>query len=481
MNRSLRFFLLGAGSAVLVLAALAAGVTIAAPETPTAAKMLALYTEVFNEVKANYVKPVSDKKLVEGSIQGMLSSLDPHSSYMDAKEFKEMMVQTRGEFGGLGMQVTMEDGAVKVVSPIDDTPAAKAGVMPGDLIVAIDNVPVSDMTLSQAVDKLRGPIGSKVTLTMRRQGAQPFELTLTRADIKVDPVKSKLVDGNIGYIRISTFSERAGSALDAAVKALKAKSKDHLAGVVLDLRNNPGGLLDEAVAVANIFIPKGEIVSIKGRVASDTRHYNASSGKDLVPPGVPMVVLVNGGSASASEIVAGALQDTHRAVIMGTRSFGKGSVQTVLPVKESGGAIRLTTALYYTPSGRSIQGTGVTPDVVVPPAKIEKIALGPVLREEDLKGALKNPNGAAIPPTATPAPADNNAPAKPGAAPGAGAAVMPGGNVPLPPGAKPVPVPANAALEPTLMGTDSDYQFVRAVDLLRGLALYRAEQRTAER
>ncbi|HKR18947.1 MAG TPA: S41 family peptidase [Stellaceae bacterium] len=474
MNRSLRYFVLGAGCTVLVVAAFAAGVTIAAPEQGGTSKMLALYTEVFNEVKANYVKPVTDQNLVEGSIQGMLSALDPHSSYMNAKEFKDMMVQTRGEFGGLGMQVTMDDGAVKVVSPIDDTPAAKAGVMPGDLIVAIDRAPVSEMTLSQAVDKLRGPIGSHVTLTMRRQGVQPFELTLTRADIKVDPVKSRLVDDNIGYIRISTFSERAGSALATAVKDLNAKSKNHLAGVVLDLRNNPGGLLDEAVAVANTFIPKGEIVSIKGRIAADTHSFNAEAGKDLVPVDVPMVVLVNGGSASASEIVAGALQDTHRAVLMGTRSFGKGSVQTILPVKESGGAIRLTTALYYTPSGRSIQGTGIEPDVIVPPAKIEKITVGPVIREEDLKGALKNPDGSAVPEAAiTPAkPAnDNKSPAKPAAAPGAS----------LPAGAKPLPVPANAALEPNLIGTDSDYQFVRAVDLLRGLALFRTDEHTAAR
>ncbi len=478
MNRSLRFFLLGAGSAVLVLAALAAGVTLAAPEHETTSTMLALYTEVFNVVKANYVKPVSDKKLVEGSIQGMLSNLDPHSSYMDAKEFKEMMVQTRGEFGGLGMQVTMENGAVKVVSPIDDTPAAKAGLLPGDLIVAIDNTPVTDMTLSQAVDKLRGPIGSKVTLTMRREGVRPFELTLTRADIKVDPVKSRLVDNNIGYVRISTFSERAGEALDAAIKHLKAKSKNHLAGVVLDLRNNPGGLLDQAVAVANTFIAKGEIVSIKGRVASDRHAYNADASQDLVSTSVPMVVLINGGSASASEIVAGALQDTHRAVIMGTRSFGKGSVQTILPVKESGGALRLTTALYYTPSGRSIQGTGIEPDVIVPPAKIEKIAFGPVIREEDLKGALKNPEGLTAPTAPTSAaPAKGNAPAtKPAASPTSEATPAN-----LPPGAKPVAVPADLALGPNQMGTDSDYQFVRAVDLLRGLAMFHSEEHTAQR
>jgi len=470
---SMRLLNLVASTALIALLPLAQ--SGAASDTDSNQVSFSLVKEIYDQVKASYVEPVTDKKHAEGADKGMLAALDPHSSYMDAKEFKDMMVQTRGEFGGLGMQVTMEDGAVKVVSPIDDTPAAKAGVMPGDLIVGIDNAPVSDMTLSQAVDKLRGPIGSHVTLTMRRQGVQPFELTLTRADIKVDPVKSRLVDNNIGYVRISTFSERAGSALATAIKDLNAKSKNHLAGVVLDLRNNPGGLLTEAVAVANTFVPKGEIVSIKGRVATDNHSFNAEASKDLVPVNVPMVVLVNGGSASASEIVAGALQDTHRAVVMGTRSFGKGSVQTILPVKESGGAIRLTTALYYTPSGRSIQGTGIEPDVVVPPAKIEKIAVGPVIREEDLKGALKNPEGLAIPDAATaPAkPANDNKPgAKPAASPGAS----------LPPGAKPLPVPANAALEPTLMGTDSDYQFVRAVDLLRGLALlHTSDEHTAAR
>jgi carboxyl-terminal processing protease len=336
-----------------------------------------------------------------------------------------------------------------------------------------------NMTLSQAVAKLRGPIGSKVTLTMRRTGVQPFDLTLTRADIKVDPVKWRLVDGNIGYIRISSFSERTDSGLDKAIRDLKAKSKNHIDGIVLDLRNNPGGLLDQAVAVANTFIRHGVIVSIKGRVAADTHVYDADPGRVLVPKSVPMVVLINGGSASASEIVAGALKDTHRAVIMGTRSFGKGSVQTILPIRQSGGAIRLTTALYYTPSGRSIQGTGIEPDVVVRPAKIERLALGPVIREADLKGALKNPEGLKVPkPPGSSAPANDNVP--PGAKPSVGPSSE-ATPTDVPPGAKPVPLPANYALVPNQMGTSSDYQFVRAVDLLRGLSLFRQNERTAER
>jgi carboxyl-terminal processing protease len=458
-KKSIRIFVFGAAAALAVAGALEAGITAAAPEKPGAA--LGLFSEVFGEVRANYVEPVTDQKLVEGAIKGMIGGLDPHSGYMDAKEYKEMMVQTKGEFGGLGMQVTMENGLVKVISPIDDTPAAHAGIRPGDLILAIDDAPVTDMTLSEAVDKLRGPIGTQVKLTMRRQGADPFELKLTRGDIKVDPVKSRLVDNDIGYIRITNFSERTASALEAASADLKKQSKGKLAGIVLDLRNNPGGLLDQAVAVSNDFIDKGEIVAIKGRNPGETRSFEAQPNRDLAR-GLPVVVLINGGSASASEIVAGALQDLHRAVILGTRSFGKGSVQTVLPVKESGGAIRLTTALYYTPSGRSIQGKGIEPDVVVEPALIEKIATGTVVHEADLKGALKNTDAAAA--AAPPA-------AKPPAAPGPSSSAAPAD---LPPGAKPLPKPETLAIDPNQLGTDSDYQFVRAVDLLRGIQLFRA-------
>ena len=330
------------------------------------------------------------------------------------------------------------------------------------------------MTLSDAVDKLRGPVGTQVTLSVRRQGVDPFEVTLTRAEIHVEPVKYHLAGNDIGYIRITSFSERTGSALETAVKALKQQAGDKLAGIVLDLRNNPGGLLDQAVAASNAFLDQGEIVSIRGRRAQDTRRFEAQSGRDLAR-GLPMVVLINGGSASASEIVAGALQDHHRAVLLGTRSFGKGSVQTVLPVKESGGAIRLTTALYFTPSGRSIQATGIEPDVVVEPAKIEKVDVAGRLREADLRGALKN----------TDAEAQDKAKSQPAAAPKPGAehgnpdaktTAAPPSN--LPPGAKPVPRPEASALDPNLLGTDEDYQLVRAIDLLRGVTLFKklAEQ-----
>src|SRR5579875_254926 len=370
---SMRLLNLVASAALIAFLPLAS--SGAASDDDSSQVSFSLVKEIYDQVKASYVQPVTDKTLAEGAVKGMLAALDPHSSYMNAKEYKEMMVQTRGEFGGLGMQVTMENGLVKVVSPIDDTPAAKAGMKPNDLILAIDDKPVTDMTLEQAVDKLRGPIGTQVKLTVRRAQADPFELTLTRADIKVDPVKSQLESKDIAYIRITNFSERTSDGVESAYKALKKKSGGELVGVVLDLRNNPGGLLDEAVSVSNDFLDKGNIVSIKGRQSRDNRRFEAQANHDITH-GLPMVVLINGGSASASEIVAGALQDNHRAVILGTQSFGKGSVQTVLPVKESGGAIRLTTALYYTPSGRSIQDLGITPDVVVEPAKIEQVAQG---------------------------------------------------------------------------------------------------------
>jgi carboxyl-terminal processing protease len=428
---------------------------------------IGLFDEVFEQVRTNYVEPVSNQQLIEGAIKGMLGSLDPHSSYMDAKEYREMMVQTRGEFGGLGMQVTMENGAVKIISPIDDTPAAHAGLKPGDLILAIDDNPVTDMTLGDAVERLRGPVGTQVKLTLRREGMDAFEVRLTRADIKVDPVKYHLEGSDIGYVRITNFSERTSNALEAAVKALKAQAGDKLSGIVLDLRNNPGGLLDQAVSVSNDFLDQGEIVSIQGRRSEDNRRFEAEPNKD-VARGLPVVVLINGGSASASEIVAGALQDHHRAILLGTRSFGKGSVQTVLPVKESGGAIRLTTALYYTPSGRSIQATGIDPDVVVEPAKVEKVAQATGRREADLRGALKNTD--ADPDKAKPAAAKPGAENSGGNPAGAKTSAARGTNVP--PGTTPVGQ-SEAALDPALLGTDQDYQLVRAVDLLRGVTLFR--------
>jgi carboxyl-terminal processing protease len=445
---------------IAVSAALIGVVPFAAAVTATPDRndvSVGLFTEVFEQVRSNYVEPVSNKQLVEGAIKGMLGALDPHSSYMDANEYREMMVQTRGEFGGLGMQVTMENGIVKIISPIDDTPAAHAGLKPGDLILAIDDNPVTDMTLSDAVERLRGPVGTQVKLTMRREGTDAFDVKLTRAEIKVEPVKSHMEGSDIGYVRITNFSERTSTALEAAISSLKSQAGDKLSGVVLDLRNNPGGLLDQAVSVSNAFLDQGEIVSIRGRRAQDNRRFEAEPNHDLLH-GLPVVVLINGGSASASEIVAGALQDHHRAVLLGTRSFGKGSVQTVLPVKESGGAIRLTTALYFTPSGRSIQATGIEPDVVVEAAKVEKVAQAARPREADLRGALKNTDAEAKAPSGKPASAVEKT------------TTAPAPNVP--PGTTPVARP-DALLDANLLGTDADYQLVRAVDLLRGVTLFR--------
>jgi carboxyl-terminal processing protease len=450
----MRIIKIAISAGLVVLIPLAASVTAADRDVN-----LDPFRAVYLQVRDRYVDPVSDKQLMEGAIKGMLGNLDPHSSYMDAKEYSEMRVQNRGEFGGLGLQVTMENGVVKVITPIDDTPAAHAGLKPGDLILGIDDTPVTDMTLSDAVDRLRGTVGTTVKLTVRRQGVDPFEVTLTRAEIHVEPVKYHMEGSDIGYVRITNFSERTAHALKTALDALKQQAGDKLAGVVLDLRNNPGGLLDQAIEVSNAFLDSGEIVSVRGRVASEDHRFTANPQHALLK-GVPMVVLINGGSASASEIVAGALQDQHRAVLLGTRSFGKGSVQTLLPL-EGGAAIRLTTARYFTPSGRSIQAKGIEPDVVVEPAKIEKVAQAARLREADLRGALKNPDQEtqdkgkpAV--TAGPAPATTAAP--------------PESNVP--PGTTPLPK-TEAAIDMSLMGTDADYQLVRAVDLLRGVSLFK--------
>jgi len=473
---SMRLLNLVASAALIALLPLAQ--SGAASDTDSNQVSFSLVKEIYDQVKASYVEPVTDKKLAEGAVKGMLAALDPHSSYMDAKEYKEMMVQTRGEFGGLGMQVTMENGFVKVVSPIDDTPAAKAGLKPNDLIVAIDEAPVTDMTLEEAVDKLRGPIGSTVKITVRRVDVDPFQLTLTRADIKVDPVKDSLQGKDIAYIRITNFSERTSNNVEAAYKDLQTKANNKLIGVVLDLRNNPGGLLDEAVSVSNDFLDKGDVVSIKGRQNRDNRRFEAQPNHDITH-GLPMVVLINGGSASASEIVSGALQDNHRAVVLGTQSFGKGSVQTVLPVRESGGAMRLTTALYYTPSGRSIQGKGITPDVVVEPARIEEVNLPQLQHEADLRGALKNtgPESTGTAPKTAPgakAPAGSSTtPPSSNAAPSSSAAPSTAKTAGMPAGATPLPRPSDV-LDANNFGTEKDYQLVRAIDLLRGVTLFKS-------
>jgi len=417
--------LIAASVATLVLFALRQDVGAAASNSTETYKQLNLFGEVFERVRAEYVDDVSDDSLVESAINGMLTSLDPHSNYLNPKNFNDMKVQTRGEFGGLGIEVSMENGLVKVVSPIDDTPAARAGLKPGDLITHLDGDPVQGMTLPEAVEKMRGPVSSEIKLTIRREGREPFDVKLIRATIKIQSVRSHLEGDNIAYIRITTFNEQTDVGLNNAMKNLKQQAGGKLLGVVLDLRNDPGGLLDQAVAVADAFLEKGEIVSTRGRRSEDAQRYNARPGD--IAAGLPVAVLINGGSASASEIVAGALQDHHRAILLGTRSFGKGSVQTIIPLPGHG-AMRLTTARYYTPSGRSIQAKGIDPDIVVEAAKIEKTpekGEAKVATASDLKRDDSGDGGG-----------------------------------------------EQSSVDPSIIGTPADYQLTRAVDMLRGIALF---------
>jgi carboxyl-terminal processing protease len=352
---------------------------------------LSLFGDVFDKVRADYVEKPDEQKLVESAINGMLAGLDPHSSYLDAKGFKDMRTQTEGKFGGLGIEVTQEDGFVKVVTPIDDTPASRAGIMTGDLIGAIDGESVQGMTLNQAVDKMRGAINTPVKLTiLRGKDKQKLDVALVRAEIHIKSVRSHKQDDDIGYIRISQFNEETSDGLKTAMAKFQQEMPgDKFKGYILDLRNNPGGLLDQSIQVVNAFIDKGEIVSTRGRTADETQRYNARAG-DL-SKGKPVVVLINGGSASASEIVAGALQDHKRATILGTRSFGKGSVQTIIPLGGANGALRLTTARYYTPSGRSIQAKGIDPDITILQDVPEELkGKDDTKGEASLKGHLKN-------------------------------------------------------------------------------------------
>ncbi|MFN8703967.1 MAG: S41 family peptidase [Rhodospirillales bacterium] len=399
-------------------------------------RLLNLFGEIFEIVRNDYVEQVPDRKLIEDAINGMLTALDPHSSFLNARSYRDMQVQTRGEFGGLGIEVTMENGLVKVVSPIDETPAARAGLRPNDLIVQLDGEPVLGLSLQEAVEKMRGPVNSPIKIMIRRGDAAPFEVTLNRAVIRVQSVRSR-IEGEIGYIRITSFTEQTDTGLRNAVTRMREQLGPRFKGLVLDMRNNPGGLLDQAVSVSDAFLERGEIVSTRGRRTDEAQRFNARAGDIL--NGMPLVVLINGGSASASEIVAGALQDHRRAIVLGTRSFGKGSVQTIRPIGNQG-AIRLTTARYFTPSGRSIQAQGIDPDIVVEAARIEATPQGTQRREADLRGALRNPQGgetpAATPPAATPAPEN----------------------------------------EERQQESTQDYQLSRAFDLLRGLALY--NQRT---
>ena len=355
-----------------------------ADEEKNVYKYLNLFGEAFEKIKNNYVEDVSSKELIESAIEGMLSSLDPHSSYLNDDELSELRVQTKGEFGGLGIEVTMENGFVKVIAPIDDTPAYKAGIKAGDLITHLDDEPVLGMTLSEAVSIMRGKVGSKIKITVNRNENEKLDIDITRAIIQLKSVKAK-VENNIGYIRVSSFNQKVDKQIIDYIKSFK--SKNSLIGYVLDLRNNPGGLLDQAVGVTDIFLERGEIVSTKGRNGKKGSRYNAIK-KDLTN-GLPLVVLINQGSASASEIVAGALQDHKRAIIMGTKSFGKGSVQTIIPSGENV-AIKLTTAKYYTPLGRSIQQTGIDPDILVEQAELKKIESNIRRKESDLRGAIDN-------------------------------------------------------------------------------------------
>ena len=430
----IRFLVSMAGLALFVLP-----LTVQAANDDTY-RQLNLFGDVFERVRADYVEEVSDSELIEAAINGMLGSLDPHSRYLNAKSFEDMQTQTRGEFGGLGIEVTMdENGFVKVITPIDDTPAKRAGLESGDFVTHLDGESILGLNLSEAVEKMRGPIDSGIVLTIQRPGAEaPFDVEIIRAVITIRSVRTRMEDDDVAYVRISSFSEKTTRDLEREIGKLRTEYGETLKGLVLDLRNNPGGLLDQAVSVSDSFLVQGEIVSTRGRRPDSIQRFNAKSG-DLID-GMPMIVLINGGSASASEIVAGALQDHRRAIVLGTRSFGKASVQTVIPLGEHG-AMRLTTARYYTPSGTSIQARGIHPDILVEQAKIEQITRAPRRSEADLRGSLSNEQ-------------DN------GAEDAAGAPEGVEGHE---------DDTENGADAPS--GAPDDYQLARALDLLRGLQL----------
>jgi carboxyl-terminal processing protease len=390
--------------------------------------------EVMNEVQKDYVVPVTRRELVEDALRGMLTRLDPHSDYMDQQQYRQMTAVTRGQFGGIGIELTLENRVPEVIAPIDGTPAARAGLEPGDRIIKINGQATDGMDVEGIVKRLRGPPGTRVTLTILRANRPPFEVDLTRRIIHVVSVKSALEPGRIGYARITTFTENTPVELAAAIARLKRQAHGRLNGFILDLRNDPGGLLDSAVDVAGDFLDGGVVVTTRGRNPDDDHTFNAPEAGDLLPR-VPMVVLVNGASASAAEIVAAALQDHHRATVIGTRTFGKGSVQSIIPM-DGHGALRLTTALYYTPSGRSLQGQGVIPDIIVPVPKDEQVANAFVTHESDLYGALRNGGSLSGTPAAAPA------------ASGAAAGDTP-------------------PIKPLLIGTSHDAQLRAAIDYLR--------------
>ncbi len=418
-------------------------------------RLLNLFGDVFERVRAEYVEPINDREAVENAINGMLTGLDPHSSYLNQRSYRDMQVTTRGEFGGLGIEVTQEGGWIKVISPIDETPAARAGVKPGDLITNIDGGSVQGLTLQEAVEKMRGERGTSIKLTIRREGTErPLELTLTRDVIRPQVVRFRMEGNDIGYVRLTSFNEQTDTAMRRAMTALRQQAGANLKGIVLDLRNNPGGLLDQAVQVSDDFLEQGEIVSTRARRSEDAQRWNARAGD--IAQGLPIVVLVNGGSASASEIVAGALQDHRRAIVLGTKSFGKGSVQTVMPIPGNG-AIRLTTARYYTPSGRSIQGTGIAPDIEVLASRDDQAAATSLReREADLRRALRNEGG--VPPAQV---------------------QIPPLNLPAGIAEKVVRMPAEGAAAFDPAKPETDFQLQQAATLLRNLAAVPAAQRRA--
>jgi carboxyl-terminal processing protease len=427
-------------------------------------RMLELFGDVFERVRSDYVEPVSDEELIEAAVEGMLAHLDPHSTFLNKSKFRDMQVQTKGEFGGLGIEVTMEKGYVKVVSPIDETPAARAGIQAGDFITHLNSEPVQGLSLSEAVEKMRGPVKTKIVLTIHRGNQAAFDVTLMRDRIRIQSVRSH-TEGTIGYVRITSFSEQTDKGLKKAIDKLKKEiGEDNVAGYILDLRNNPGGLLDQAVSVSDSFLEQGEIVSTRGRKEDTGQRFYATAG-DLTD-GKPLVVMINGGSASASEIVAGALKDHRRAILLGTRTFGKGSVQTIIPLGRSG-AIKLTTQRYYTPSGHSIQAKGIDPDILVEQARLEKVdAAAPRRSERDLRGALQNEEDEK---QKAAEPKKDGEAAKPGEVKKDESAPKPDAGAKKDGDTNETPADQTAKKD----GPPEDYQLARAIDLLRGIALYK--------
>jgi carboxyl-terminal processing protease len=411
-------------------------------------RLLNLFGDVFERVRAEYVEPISDRDAIENAINGMLTGLDPHSSYLNQRSYRDMQVQTRGEFGGLGIEVTQEGGYIKVISPIDDTPAARSGVKPGDLITHLNGNSVQGLSLQEAVEQMRGERGTAIKITIRREGAdRPVELSITRDVIRPQVVRFRMEGNDVGYIRLTSFNEQTEAGLRRAMQTIRQQGGANLKGLVLDLRNNPGGLLDQAVQVADDFLDQGEIVSTRARRQEDAQRWNAKSGD--IAQGLPIVVLINGGSASASEIVAGALQDHRRAIVLGVKSFGKGSVQTVMPIPGQG-AIRLTTARYYTPSGRSIQATGIEPDIEVLAQREQATAGIPREREADLRRALRN---------------ESQVRQQPQGSPGIPPLNLPSG---VSDRITRLPVEGAPAFDPTK--PETDHQLQQAVQFLRNLA-----------